>query len=144
MPNAVLLFVGDGSDRDRLQQKAAQAGMRDRVIFTGRVSDDDKADLFRMADAYVMPSRGEGFGFVVLEAMACGVPVVVSSLDGTREAVLNGELGAVVDPDNPDALRAAILSALAAPHKVPEGLSYFAFPKFEARLGDALNSVCSL
>lgn len=144
VPNAVLLFVGDGSDRNRLEQKAAKAGIGGRVIFTGRVSDGVKADIFRLADAYVMPSRGEGFGFVVLEAMASGVPVVTSSLDGTREAVLNGKLGAVVDPDNPQALRAEILNALAAPRKVPDGLSYFAFPEFQARLRSALNSVCSI
>ncbi|MGH6923676.1 MAG: glycosyltransferase, partial [Propylenella sp.] len=95
----------------------------------------------RLADAYVMASRWEGFGIVVIEALACGVPVVGSTADGTQEALLHGELGAAVDPDDPDALEEAILEALARPKRPPERLSFFAFENFEARLRAALAPV---
>jgi len=74
-----------------------------------------------------MPSYGEGFGFVILEALACGIPVVASKVDGTSEAVRNGELGFLVDPGNPDEIRQAIIVALQDQKSVPEGLAYFSF-----------------
>ena len=77
----------------RLERKAASLGLKGNVVFAGRVSEAEKADHYRLADVFVMPGRQEGFGFVFLEAMACGIPVVASSVDGSREAVLNGELG---------------------------------------------------
>jgi glycosyltransferase involved in cell wall biosynthesis len=83
-----------------------------------------------------MPGRGEGFGFVFLEAMACGVPVVGSKLDGSREALRDGELGLLVDPDDSDALADAVLTALQQPKAVPPGLEYFSFPRFAERLGE--------
>ena len=63
---------------------------------------------------FVMPGRGEGFGIVYLEAMACGVPVVASSADASREAVRDGQLGVVVDPDDPEDLKRGIYRALDA------------------------------
>ena len=144
IPNIAYVAAGDGSDRKRLEAKAAELGVRDRVIFTGRIDDEIKADLFGLADAFVMPSRGEGFGFVVLEALASGVPVVASILDGTREAVRGGELGLLVDPDNPESIRTGILAALKRPRGVPPGLDYFTYDKFAGRLRSALASVCEI
>ncbi len=99
---------------------------------------------YRLADAYVMPSRGEGFGFVFLEALACGVPVVASCIDGGREAVRDGALGTLVDPREPSDVIRGIEHALAQPTgQVPLGLKYFAFENFTARvhafLGDILH-----
>ncbi|MGD8275880.1 MAG: glycosyltransferase family 4 protein [Thiohalocapsa sp.] len=130
------LVVGDGDDRARLAGKARSLGVGDHVIFTGRIDEDEKADHYRLADAFVMPGRGEGFGFVFLEAMACGVPVVGSKLDGSREALRDGELGLLVDPDDSDALADAVLTALQQPKAVPPGLEYFSFPRFAERLGE--------
>lgn len=144
IPNVTLLFVGDGDDRARLQHQVLQTGLGHHVVFTGRVSEAEKSEVFRLADVYAMPSSGEGFGFVVLEALASGVPVVASSSDGTREAVLDGKLGPAVDPRDHHALRAAILHAIKAPRVVPDGLSYFAFPNFQARLRSALAPICEI
>ncbi len=134
IPNVAYLVVGDGNDRARLEEKARLLGVADRVVFAGRVDDAEKADHYRLADAYVMPSRGEGFGFVFLEAMACGVPAIGSIADGSREALKDGELGLLVDPDDAAAFRRAIVSALHRPRRVPEGLEHFSFANFERRV----------
>ena len=82
-----------------------------------------------------MPSQGEGFGFVLLEAMACGIPVIASTLDGGREAVRDGQLG-IARRSRPigQQLQRAILDALRQPRGiVPAGLEHFSFRNFEAR-----------
>lgn len=141
VPGLAYVAAGDGSDRVRLEAKAKALGIAEHVVFPGRVDESDKADLYRLSDAYVMPSSGEGFGFVVLEALACGIPVVASSADGTREAVRGGTLGLVVDPKDPHALERSILEALAKPKAIPPGLDYFSFANFQQRFAAALAQV---
>jgi glycosyltransferase involved in cell wall biosynthesis len=141
VPGLVYVAAGDGSDRPRLEAKAKALGIAEHVVFPGRIDEADKADLYRLSDAYVMPSLGEGFGFVVLEALACGIPVVASKADGTREAVRGGELGVVVDPKDPNALEQAILEALAKPKVIPPGLDYFSVANFQKRLAAAFAQV---
>ena len=68
-PNLAYLIVGEGSDRRRLEEKVRALGLADLVVFAGLVPEAEKADHYRLADAYIMASRGEGFGFVLLEAM---------------------------------------------------------------------------
>lgn len=138
VPNLTYVAAGDGTDRARLEAKAQGLGVGAHVVFTGYIAEAEKADLYRLADAYVMPSSGEGFGFVILEALACGIPVVASSSDGTREAVRGGELGVVIDPQDADGLERAIIDALQRPKMIPRGLEYFSFPNFERRLSAAL------
>lgn len=140
-PALKYLVAGDGDDRPRLEAKAEALGIADRVIFTGMVKEADKADLFRLADAFVMPGRGEGFGFVFLEALACGVPAVGSKLDGSREALRDGLLGELVDPTDPESIQQGILVALAKPKAIPEGLDYFAWPAFSQRAATAVRSL---
>ena len=141
-PNLRYLAIGDGSDHDRLVAKTKAMGLHEHVIFPGLIPESEKADHYRLADAYVMPSRGEGFGRVFLEAMACGVPVVASNVDGSREAVMEGRLGQMVDPADPEDILRGIRAALAAPHGIPEGLDYFAFPRFVERFHVLLNDLC--
>ncbi len=93
IPGIAYLIVGDGDDRARLEAKAACLGVADRVVLAGFIPETAKADHYRLADAYVMPGWGEGFGIVYLEAMACGLPVLGSKLDGSREALREGDLG---------------------------------------------------
>jgi glycosyltransferase involved in cell wall biosynthesis len=133
IPNLSFLVVGDGSDRARLEAKAGGLGLASNVVFTGRIAEEEKADHYRLADAFVMPSYGEGFGFVFLEALACGVPAVGSIADGSREALRDGLLGTLVDPRDADALRRAVLQAVRSPKRIPEGLEYFSFGNFERR-----------
>ena len=138
IPNLKYLVAGDGNDRPRLVQKAQSLGLSDRVIFAGMINEADKADYFRLADAFVMPGRGEGFGFVFLEALACGVPAVGSQLDGSREALRGGELGELADPTDLSSVRACIVRALAKPPGIPPGLSYFDWPHFQNRVTSAV------
>jgi glycosyltransferase involved in cell wall biosynthesis len=132
-PLSVYLIVGDGDDRARLERKAAQLGLSDRVIFAGFVSEEVKKDCYALADAYVMPSHGEGFGITLLEAMACGVPTVASKVDGGREALILGKLGTLVDPKNRREVSAATVAALRKPKMRPPGLEYFSFENFTRR-----------
>ena len=141
VPNITYVIAGDGNDRGRLEQKARDLGISERVVFTGLVPESEKPALYRTADVYVMPSRGEGFGFVFLEAMACGIPVVASKVDGSREALRGGELGMLVDPDNPAEIEAAIIESLSLPKEVPAGLDYFSFERFRERLGGILDDL---
>lgn len=141
IPSIVYVIAGDGEYREELKEKAKVLGVADKVVFTGMVKESEKADLYRLADVYAMPSRGEGFGFVFLEAMACGIPVVASKVDGSRDAVRNGELGIMVDPDRPEEVKKGIIDGLSKPRRIPSGLEYFSFDRFSERLYDVINQV---
>jgi glycosyltransferase involved in cell wall biosynthesis len=132
--NLSYLIVGDGDDKQRLECKVASLELNDHVIFAGRVPEAEKADHYRLADVFVMPGRQEGFGFVFLEAMASGIPVVASSLDGSREAVLNGKLGELADPDDRESVKEAIRRALRRPRHIPDELAVFSYERFRTRL----------
>jgi glycosyltransferase involved in cell wall biosynthesis len=112
VPGLRYLIVGSGSDQPRIERLADELGVGDRVVFCGFVGTDALPPHFRLADAFVMPSRGEGFGIVFLEAMACGTPVVGGNEDGTRDALADGVLGRLVDPGDAAALADALASLL--------------------------------
>jgi len=120
----VYVVAGEGADRARLQALARELGIAQRVRFLGAVPDRELPDLYRAADAFAMPSTGEGFGIVFLEAAACGVPVVAGNGDGARDALRDGRVGRLVDPRDPAAVAAAIAAALAAPVP-PAGFEVF-------------------
>jgi len=144
-PDVVYVIAGGGTDAPRLRQRAAALGVAGRVIFTGMFSEAEKCDLYNLADVYVMPSRAEGFGFVFLEAMASGIPVIASKYDGGRDALLDGRLGLLVDPSNPAEIRAAILELLAEDgRQVPDELRHFSFANFTSRLAAIVNSATSV
>jgi len=132
-PRLRYLACGEGPDRARLEARVAELGLQEHVVFAGFVPEERKADFYRLADAYVMPSRGEGFGIVFLEAAACGLPLVGSKADGSREALLDGRLGRLVDPDDQDEIEAAVVEALGAAKRVPPELAYFSSANFAAR-----------
>jgi glycosyltransferase involved in cell wall biosynthesis len=137
-PNLKYLIVGDGSDRVRLEAKAASLGLAADVIFAGHVPESEKVAHYNLADAYVMPSRAEGFGIVLIEAAACGIPVVGSKIDGSRETLLDGQLGRLVDPKRPEELVQALTELL---ERMPArrragGIEFFSAQKFEERVAD--------
>jgi glycosyltransferase involved in cell wall biosynthesis len=141
VPNLKYMIVGDGPDRKRLEIKAKTYGVSDCVIFTGRIPESEKVAHYNLADAYVMPSSGEGFGIVLIEAAACGIPIVGSSIDGSREALLEGRLGRLVSPDNRSELVAAVTELLLQQthHKRIDAIDTFSTDNFRIRVSDWLN-----
>jgi glycosyltransferase involved in cell wall biosynthesis len=106
---ATLCLVGDGPERAALEARARALGIDGRVRFAGARA--DVAPWLRAADLFVLPSRTEGLSVALLEAMACGLPVVATDVGATREAA--GPDGAVVvPPGRPDALAAALATVL--------------------------------
>ena len=141
-PDLVYLIVGDGPDRQRLQTKAQDLGVSAAVVFVGRIAEQEKVEHYRLADLYVMPSRGEGFGIVILEALACGIPVIGSRVDGTREALLDGRLGELVDPADSAELMDKIERCLQSVRKsCPEGLEVFSSEAFVQRTQKIMNTI---
>lgn len=106
------LLAGTGDDRARIAAEAERLGVSDRVTFAGFVAEEELADHYRLADVYAMPSTGEGFGIVFLEAMACGCPVLAGNRDGSVDALGGGELGELVDPCDEGAIAAGLLRLL--------------------------------
>ena len=100
-PDAELCVVGDGTDRARLEAKAAAAGLARSITFAGRVDDDTLARLYRQCRFFVMPSRDEGFGLVFLEAMRAG-KACIGGRGAAAEIIEHGATGLVVDPSNAD------------------------------------------
>ncbi len=138
-PDLAYMICGDGTDRARLEAKARELGVGERVVFTGWIDEAEKVDHYRLADCFLLAGWGEGFGIVLIEAMACGVPAIASSLDASCEAVGNGEFGIVVDPKNPADLIRGIEAALARPRGVvPAGLDTFSFRSFETRVHERI------
>jgi phosphatidylinositol alpha-1,6-mannosyltransferase len=110
-----LVIAGDGDDRPRLEALAAALGVAGKVLFTGFVSEATLAELYARAAVFVMPSRGEGFGLVYLEAMRAGRPCVAARASAAAEIVADGETGLLVDPLDPDAIAGALGRLVAAP-----------------------------
>lgn len=135
------VIAGSGDDRPRLEQRAREAGAHHLVIFAGYVPDHELPAFYRLADAFVMPSTGEGFGIVYLEAMACGCPVVAGNRDGSVDALGDGELGHLVDPFDSSALLAAIEATLRGgrSHDRPvRGVERFDLARFRARVREVV------
>jgi teichuronic acid biosynthesis glycosyltransferase TuaC len=119
LPSASLIIAGDGPERPALEALAARLGVAGRVRFLGRVAHDILAVLYSAADVLVLASSREGWANVLLEAMACGTPVVASKVWGTPEVVADPVAGLLVEPRTGDAFAASIARLLAAPPPRP-------------------------
>ena len=98
--NIKLLIVGDGDMKADYQDKAEAFNIAKRVIFAGNVNDTELPLYYNLADVFVLPSidRSEAFGMVLLEAAACGKPLIASNLPGVRTLVRDGVNGFLVEP----------------------------------------------
>lgn len=112
MPDLGLVIGGDGAARASLIVRAEELGIRDRVAFPGVLSRPQVAWAMAHAELFVLPSRVEPFGIVVVEALGAGRPVIVSSCGGAGEIARNDREGLVVDPADTPALAAAITTIL--------------------------------
>jgi glycosyltransferase involved in cell wall biosynthesis len=110
-PEAEFVFVGDGPLRPHLEKRARQLGVSHKLTFLG--TRPDVASILRTCQVLVRPSLLEGMPLTVLEAMACGLPVVATPVSGTAEIVRHGESGLLVPAADPAALSRAILRLMA-------------------------------
>jgi glycosyltransferase involved in cell wall biosynthesis len=112
-PDTTLLIAGDGDLRVELEREAQELGIASRVRFCGPRK--DIPELLKLLDLYVLPSKWEGLPMVILEAMAAGCPVVATDVGGNSTAVIDGVTGALVPPQDPQALAEAIVQLLDSP-----------------------------
>ena len=128
------VIAGDGDDRPRLESLVQRLGVSQRVSFVGRVAETDLLSLYDAADIFVMPSTGEGFGIVFLEARQRGCAVIASSADGSVDPLRDGVDGYLVPPNDPRAL-ADLLCSLARSDAVSElSANVFSKPSFDAHV----------
>jgi len=107
--NLMLVQVGgslDPNDTTKLKQLAQDIGVADKIIWTGLR--DDFNDIMKCPDVYCQPSRSEGLGLTILEAMYSGLPVVATRVGGIPEVVSENKTGLLVEPENPDVLAQAL------------------------------------
>lgn len=116
-PRVKYLIAGkyDAIEKKFIDDLISTLGLQDRVILAGFIPEEEVASHFRLSDVYVMPSMKEGFGIVFIEAMYYQLPVIAGNKDGSVDALLNGELGILVDPLDVDAIKDALESVLVAP-----------------------------
>lgn len=106
-PDVTLLIAGDGPEGDKLMQLANRLKISDRVRFLGAISHRDLCDYYNAADAMVLASSREGMPNVVLEALACGTPVVATRVEGTPELITAPEAGELMSERTSEALVSA-------------------------------------
>lgn len=112
VPNMMLLIVGDGPDKVKLKIKAEQLGIAANIIWMGQLEYDEVIKLYTVMDVAAVPSRFEGFGFSAAEAMAAGVPVVASAVDGLTEIIKEGVTGYTVSVNDTSKLAKALIQML--------------------------------
>lgn len=110
-------LAGDGPARRDVQELAREHGLADVVVFPGRLDNRQVDDLLSGALVFCLPSLWEGMPCAVMEAMARGIAVVGTNVNGTRELVVDGETGRLVPPKSPPAIAAAIAELVCAPEK---------------------------
>ncbi len=108
-PDIRLVIVGEGQEKPELEAQIADLGLKERVRFCGYVEGEALQKLYRESDAFILPTREDCFGLVILEAMCASLPVISSKYaDGARDLVTEGENGYIVDPEDTDAFAAVI------------------------------------
>lgn len=112
-PDVRFELVGDGTERAALVERAVQRGVSHAVTFLGHL--DDVPARLAQASIFTLPSESEAFPNAVLEAMACGLPVVASAVGGIREVVQDGHTGFLVPPRDPATLADRLCSLLSQP-----------------------------
>ena len=135
----------DQSEKERIVSLMEENNVADKIILTGFVKDEELIDHYLLGDVFVMPSKKEGFGIVFIEALACGLKVIAGSKDGSVDALKNGELGMLIDPDNKEELALAISQSLGNGHYDPAAMQQkvfeaFGFNKYKERLRNYLTN----
>jgi phosphatidylinositol alpha-1,6-mannosyltransferase len=114
LPDVLYSIVGEGEERESLEELAAECGVASQVQFLGNVGDVELLNCYRQCDLFALPNREidgdiEGFGMVLLEAQACGRPVIAGQSGGTSETMRVGVTGEIVDCTSPQPLAATVV-----------------------------------
>ncbi len=151
VPNVRYIIGGRGPDRARIEALIKQLRLESCVTLAGYIPDHELSGFYNLCDVFAMPSKGEGFGIVFLEALSCGKPVVAGNKDGSVDAVLNGRLGVLVDPDNVAEIETALtqilqrshpLKILRSPEELRRGvLEAYGYEQFKRTVGENLEEV---
>ncbi|TDH23286.1 asparagine synthase (glutamine-hydrolyzing) [Segetibacter sp. 3557_3] len=146
VPGIKYIIAGkaDDAEKARIEAMIKKLDLQDTVMLVGFLKNEELTDHYLLADVFILPSTMEGFGIVYIEAMACGLPVVAGNVDGSVDALKNGELGRLIDPVSiPD-----IVESLSVPQHagtMPSGKKLqsmvhenFGFESYRERLRKAL------
>ncbi|MDN3513012.1 MAG: glycosyltransferase family 4 protein [Candidatus Brocadia sp.] len=114
IPNVKYLLVGKGDETEikRIEALVERTKIKNNVIMTGYVAEEDLINYYLLSDLFIMPSKGEGFGIVFLEALSCGTTVIAGNKDGSVDALSGGKLGILIDPDNIAKITQTVLDVL--------------------------------
>jgi glycosyltransferase involved in cell wall biosynthesis len=111
-PNILLIIAGSGSEENNLKILTRELDLSDNVKFLGFVSEEEKNSYFSSSDIFIIPSRYEPFGIVLLEAMSWEKPIVASNVGGISEIVVNGRNGLIFESENIDELAQKVVTLL--------------------------------
>jgi phosphatidyl-myo-inositol dimannoside synthase len=122
IPSVLYAIAGDGEERAALENLVASQGLGDHVRFLGEIDDNRLVQCYQQCDLFVLPNREvrrdiEGFGIVLLEAQACGKPVIAGASGGTAETMRIPETGLVIPCEGPEALASVVIELLADPDR---------------------------
>ncbi|AKG23968.1 glycosyltransferase [Calothrix sp. 336/3] len=150
IPDVHYILAGKGDDQSRIEQIISDLNLQDNVTLPGFVPDDELCDHYNLCDVFAMPSRGEGFGIVYLEALACGKPTLGGNQDGAIDALCFGELGALVDPLDVDAIAKTLMQILQGTYPNPlmyqpealrqKVIDTFGFERFQENLAELIQN----
>lgn len=130
----------DASEAAKVKQTVEAYNLTGRVHLLGFIPDADLPGYFDMADIYIMPSTEEGFGIVFIEAMHYGTRVIAGNRDGSVDALQDGALGCLIDPDDADEIYRAVKNRAHIPPADPEKVNaLFGFTAYKERLEEQLN-----
>jgi len=152
VPDAALVLVGEGEDRPRLEQLARESRVIDHTHFLYGLTQEELFACYAHCDVFALPSRGEGFGLVFLEAMAHVKPVIGGAHGGTPDVIDDGVTGILVPHGDVALLSSALESLLSDPVRASEMgargrervRTIFTFERFQLRLRQVLEDVVSL
>ena len=144
-PNVHYVIAGkyDEAEKSRIDNIIEENNLQGHVTLTGFLKEEELTAHYQMADTYIMPSKKEGFGIVFIESLVCGVPVIGGNADGSADALLQGELGTLVNPDSVEDITAAINKHIVErerddevkiKNKQEKTIEHYAFDKYKQRL----------
>ena len=146
LPNEVHYVLGgkvDDIEKQRVKDLIGEYGLQNRVTLTGFIPDEEISSHYLLGDIFVMPSKAEGFGISFIEAAACGSKIIAGNQDGSRDALLDGELGALINPTAIRELQTAILQQLETPSRPlrqqQKVLNNFGFKQYQDQIKQYLS-----